>query len=173
MRQIVPIRPEGECGRSLRISVRRAVSTRLTMRRIVRVRRPIPSSPMRDSVLDVLLPKLLQYCRVPHDARIESLEHSAPYGRDEERHRQGARHGKGLTRTFNKVRQAAITREVSEITAASKRCGEQALVYFLFIVYYLSNSMATGTITQIIGPVVDVRFDAGVTCHQECASRPH
>ncbi|MFA7309671.1 MAG: ATP synthase F1 subunit gamma [Candidatus Paceibacterota bacterium] len=117
VRQIVPIRPE-------------------TMHDIVAGIRPVrgkyaPSSakasegkpatytiePDSDSVLSVLLPKLLNIAAFhallenkasEHSARMVAMKSATDKARDM---------AKGLTRTFNKVRQAAITREVSEITS--------------------------------------------------------
>ena len=118
VRQIVPIRPE-------------------TMKEIVAGIRPAkgkyaPASaegsgeakpavytiePDADSVLSVLLPKLLNIAffhallenkASEHSARMVAMKSATDKARDM---------AKGLTRTFNKVRQAAITREVSEITS--------------------------------------------------------
>ena len=116
VRQIVPIRPE-------------------TMKEIVAGIRPAKGKyapdqaedgshpavytiePDADSVLSVLLPKLLNIAffhallenkASEHSARMVAMKSATDKARDM---------AKGLTRTFNKVRQAAITREVSEITS--------------------------------------------------------
>ncbi len=73
--------------------------------------------PSADSVLDELLPKLfniavfhalLEAKASEHSARMVAMKNATDKARDM---------AKALTRTFNKVRQAAITREVSEITS--------------------------------------------------------
>ena len=118
VRQIVPIRPD-------------------TMQEIVKGIRPAkgkyspaigtpePSAkvavytiePDADAVLSVLLPKLLNIAvfhalleskASEHSARMVAMKSATDKARDM---------AKGLTRTFNKVRQASITREVSEITS--------------------------------------------------------
>ncbi len=117
VRQIVPIQP-------------------LTMREIVAGIRPAKGKyapqadeavshriaaytiePDADAVLSVLLPKLLTIAifhalleskASEHSARMVAMKSATDKARDM---------AKGLTRTFNKVRQAAITREVSEITS--------------------------------------------------------
>ncbi|MDO8575752.1 MAG: ATP synthase F1 subunit gamma [bacterium] len=116
VRQIVPIRPD-------------------TMQEIVKGIRPAKGKyapqhsedfahpavytiePDADAVLSVLLPKLLNIAvfhalleskASEHSARMVAMKSATDKARDM---------AKGLTRTFNKVRQAAITREVSEITS--------------------------------------------------------
>lgn len=73
--------------------------------------------PDADSVLTVLLPKLinigifhalLENKASEHSARMVAMKSATDKAKDM---------AKGLTRTYNKVRQAAITREVSEITS--------------------------------------------------------
>lgn len=116
VRQIVPIRPE-------------------TMQEIVKGIRPAKGKyapqhsedfahpavytiePDADAVLSVLLPKLLNIAvfhalleskASEHSARMVAMKSATDKARDM---------AKGLTRTYNKVRQASITREVSEITS--------------------------------------------------------
>jgi len=73
--------------------------------------------PDADAVLSVLLPKLLNIAvfhalleskASEHSARMVAMKSATDKARDM---------AKGLTRTYNKVRQASITREVSEITS--------------------------------------------------------
>lgn len=116
VRQIVPIRPD-------------------TMQEIVKGIRPAKGKyapqqtedvthpavytiePDADAVLSVLLPKLLNIAvfhalleskASEHSARMVAMKNATDKARDM---------AKGLTRTYNKVRQASITREVSEITS--------------------------------------------------------
>ncbi len=118
VRQIVPIRPE-------------------TMKEIVAGIRPAKGKyapaaaeasaeakpvaytiePDADSVLSVLLPKLLSIAVFHALLETKASEHSARMVAMKSATDKARDMAKGLTRTFNKVRQAAITREVSEITS--------------------------------------------------------
>lgn len=73
--------------------------------------------PDADSVLSVLLPKLLNIAVFHALLENKASEHSARMVAMKNATDKAKEMAKGLTRTFNKVRQAAITREVSEITS--------------------------------------------------------
>ena len=73
--------------------------------------------PDADSVLDILLPKLLNIAVFHAMLESKASEHSARMVAMKSATDKARDMAKGLTRTFNKVRQAAITREVSEITS--------------------------------------------------------
>src|SRR3989344_5545711 len=116
VRQIVPIRPE-------------------TMKEIVAGIRPAKGKyapqhtedfshpaaytiePDADSVLSVLLPKLLNIAVFHALLESKASEHSARMVAMKSATDKAKEMAKGLTRTYNKVRQASITREVSEITS--------------------------------------------------------
>lgn len=73
--------------------------------------------PDADSVLSVLLPKLLNIALFHALLEAKASEHSARMVAMKSATDKAKEMAQGLTRTFNKVRQAAITREVSEITS--------------------------------------------------------
>lgn len=73
--------------------------------------------PDADSVLSVLLPRLLNIAVFHALLETKASEHSARMVAMKSATDKAKDMAKGLTRTFNKVRQAAITREVSEITS--------------------------------------------------------
>jgi len=73
--------------------------------------------PDADSVLSVLLPRLLNIAIFHGLLESKASEHSARMVAMKSATDKAKEMAKGLTRTFNKVRQAAITREVSEITS--------------------------------------------------------
>lgn len=117
VRQIVPIRPE-------------------TMQEIVKGIRPAKGKyapqhdevtphrvaaytiePDADAVLSVLLPKLLNIAVFHALLESKASEHSARMVAMKSATDKAQDMAKGLTRTYNKVRQASITREVSEITS--------------------------------------------------------
>jgi hypothetical protein len=63
--------------------------------------------------------------------------------------------------TYNKSRQAAITREIIEITAGAEslQCkSKQSKIY-----YQPHGNSENGKIIQIIGPVMDVEFQDAAT----------
>ena len=116
VRQIVPIRPE--MMRKIIANIRPARG-KYAPHHAENAAHPAAYTiePDADSVLDVLLPKLLNIAvfhamleskASEHSARIVAMKSATDKARDM---------AKGLTRTYNKVRQAAITREVSEITS--------------------------------------------------------
>lgn len=73
--------------------------------------------PDADTVLDVLLPRLLNIAIFHALLENKASEHSARMVAMKSATDKAKEMAQGLTRTFNKVRQAAITREVSEITS--------------------------------------------------------
>lgn len=73
--------------------------------------------PDADSVLSVLLPKLLNIAVYHGLLESKASEHSARMVAMKSATDKSKEMAHNLTRTFNKVRQAAITREVSEITS--------------------------------------------------------
>ena len=117
VRQIVPIRPE--TMREIIANIRPARGKYAPSPADKEETKPAAYTiePDPDSVLDALLPKLLNVAvfhalleskASEHSARMVAMKSATDKARDM---------AKGLTRTFNKVRQAAITREVSEITS--------------------------------------------------------
>ena len=117
VRQIVPIRPE--MMREIIANIRPARGKYAPSPAAKEETKPAAYTiePDPDSVLDALLPKLLNIAvfhalleskASEHSARMVAMKSATDKARDM---------AKGLTRTFNKVRQAAITREVSEITS--------------------------------------------------------
>lgn len=73
--------------------------------------------PSADAVLAELLPKLLNVAVFHALLEAKASEHSARMVAMKSATDKAKEMAHGLTRTFNKVRQAAITREVSEITS--------------------------------------------------------
>jgi F-type H+-transporting ATPase subunit gamma len=73
--------------------------------------------PDADAVLSVLLPKLLNIAVYHALLESKASEHSARMVAMKSATDKSKEMAHNLTRTFNKVRQAAITREVSEITS--------------------------------------------------------
>ncbi len=73
--------------------------------------------PDADTVLSVLLPKLLNIAVYHGLLESKASEHSARMVAMKSATDKAKEMAHSLTRTFNKVRQAAITREVSEITS--------------------------------------------------------
>ena len=73
--------------------------------------------PDADSVLSVLLPRLLNIAVFHAMLESKASEHSARMVAMKSATDKAKEMAKGYTRTFNKVRQAAITAEVSEITS--------------------------------------------------------
>lgn len=73
--------------------------------------------PDPESVLETLLPKLLNIAVFHALIESKASEHSARMVAMKSATDKAADMAKAFTRTFNKVRQAAITREVSEITS--------------------------------------------------------
>ena len=73
--------------------------------------------PDPDAVLDVLLPKLLNIAIFHALLEAKASEHSARMVAMKGATDKAKEMAGNLTRKFNKVRQAAITREVSEITS--------------------------------------------------------
>ena len=116
VRQIVPIRPE--VMRKIIANIRPARG-KYAPHHAENSTRPAAYTiePDADSVLDVLLPKLLNIAVFHTMLESKASEHSARMVAMKSATDKARDMAKGLTRTYNKVRQAAITREVSEITS--------------------------------------------------------
>lgn len=117
VRQIVPVRPETMHEIVAGIRPARGKYAPLTTAEMTAMPAAYNVEPDADAVLSVLLPKLLNIAvfhallenkASEHSARMVAMKSATDKARDM---------AKGLTRTYNKVRQAAITREVSEITS--------------------------------------------------------
>jgi len=116
VRQIVPIRPE--MMREIIANIRPARG-KYAPHHAEDLTHPAAYTiePDADSVLDILLPKLLNIAVFHAMLESKASEHSARMVAMKSATDKARDMAKGLTRTFNKVRQAAITREVSEITS--------------------------------------------------------
>lgn len=117
VRQIVPITPE---------NVRKSVESIRPVRgkyapSEARAKEGAPAAytiePDADAVLAVLLPKLINIAIFHAVLENKSSEHSARMVAMKSATDKAKEKAQDLTRIFNKVRQAAITREVSEITS--------------------------------------------------------
>ena len=118
VRQIVPIRPE--TMKEIVAGIRPAKGKYAPAAAEVSAEaKPVAYTiePDADSVLSVLLPKLLSIAVFHALLETKASEHSARMVAMKSATDKARDMAKGLTRTFNKVRQAAITREVSEITS--------------------------------------------------------
>ncbi len=115
-RQIVPIKPE--VIREIVAGIRPARG-RYAPQNQNDVVRPASYTvePDAETVLSVLLPKLLNIAIFHALLESKASEHSARMVAMKSATDKAKDMAKSLTRTFNKVRQAAITREVSEITS--------------------------------------------------------
>ena len=115
-RQIVPIKPE--VIREIVAGIRPARG-RYAPQDQSEVVRPASYTvePDAETVLSVLLPKLLNIAIFHALLESKASEHSARMVAMKSATDKAKDMAKSLTRTFNKVRQAAITREVSEITS--------------------------------------------------------
>ena len=115
-RQIVPIKPE--VIREIVAGIRPARG-RYAPQDQSEVVRPASYTvePDAETVLSVLLPKLLNIAIFHALLESKASEHSARMVAMKSATDKAKVMAKSLTRTFNKVRQAAITREVSEITS--------------------------------------------------------
>lgn len=117
VRQIVPIKPEAM--RALVAGIRPAKGKYAPESVEARPRR-IPTytvEPEPQEVLGVLLPRLLNIAVFHAMLEAKASEHSARMVAMKNATDKAKEKAQDLTRTFNKVRQAAITREVSEITS--------------------------------------------------------
>lgn len=117
IRQIVPITPEGmkEIVRGIRPARGKyAPSAAEASEGAPQVYTIEPDS---DEVLEVLLPKLVNIAVFHSLLEAKASEHSARMVAMKSATDKAKEMAGDLTRTFNKVRQAAITREVSEITS--------------------------------------------------------
>ncbi len=117
VRQIVPVSPEAMHEIVMGIRPARGKYAPLEASEQAAAPAAYTVEPDADTVLGVLLPKLinigvfhalLENKASEHSARMVAMKSATDKAKDM---------AKGLTRTFNKVRQAAITREVSEITS--------------------------------------------------------
>lgn len=117
IRQIVPVKPEGM--RVIVDGIRPARGKYSPQPTAERVSAPAAYTvePDPDAVLDVLLPKLINIAVLHSLLENKASEHSARMVAMKSATDKAKEMAQGLTRTFNKVRQAAITREVSEITS--------------------------------------------------------
>ncbi len=117
VRQIVPVKPEAM--REIVAGIRPARGKYAPQPTAERI--PAPAAytvePDADAVLSVLLPKLINVAVFHSLLENKASEHSARMVAMKSASDKAKEMAQGLTRTFNKVRQAAITREVSEITS--------------------------------------------------------
>ena len=116
VRQIVPIKPE--TMREIVAGIRPARG-KYAPQQGTDVVRPAAYTiePDADSVLDVLLPRLLNIAVFHALLEAKASEHSARMVAMKSATDKAKEMAGNLTRKFNKVRQAGITREVSEITS--------------------------------------------------------
>jgi F-type H+-transporting ATPase subunit gamma len=117
VRQIVPIDPEVIHTMVSGIRPARGKYSPPETAEIVARPAAYTVEPDADSVLSVLLPRLLNIAIFHALLESKASEHSARMVAMKSATDKAKEMAKGLTRTFNKVRQAAITREVSEITS--------------------------------------------------------
>ena len=117
-RQIVPITPHmmGEMVAGIRPARGRYAPPKRE-RREERTPATYTIEPDADTVLSVLLPRLLNVAIFHTVLESKASEHSARMVAMKSATDKAKEMAGDLTRTFNKVRQAAITREVSEITS--------------------------------------------------------
>lgn len=117
VRQLVPIRPEVLA--EFVAGIRPAKGRYAPQSAAEKIAPPAAYTiePDADAVLAVLLPKLLNIAIFYSLLENKASEHSARMVAMKSATDKAKDMAKGLTRTFNKVRQAAITREVSEITS--------------------------------------------------------
>ncbi|MBI5644759.1 ATP synthase F1 subunit gamma [Candidatus Kaiserbacteria bacterium] len=116
-RQIVPLTTE--LIREMVAGIRPAKGKYAPRTDEVKPRRPAAYTiePEADAVLTVLLPRLLNIAIFHTMLENKASEHSARMVAMKSATDKAKEMARDLTRTFNKVRQAAITREVSEITS--------------------------------------------------------
>lgn len=117
IRKIVPVTPE--LVRTMVAGIRPARGKYAPQKDEAKTRGPAAYTiePDADSVLTVLLPKLLNIAFFHAVLESKSSEHSARMVAMKNATDKAKDMSRVLTRRFNKVRQAAITREVSEITS--------------------------------------------------------
>ena len=118
VKQIVPIRPE--MMREMVAGIRPAkgkYAPQDLRGETARVPAAYTIEPDPDTVLSELLPKLLNIAVFHALIEAKASEHSARMVAMKNATDKAKEMAHNLTRTFNKVRQAAITREVSEITS--------------------------------------------------------
>lgn len=117
VRAILPITPEGM--REIVAGIRPARGKYAPQKGEEPVRPPAAYTidPNPEEVLSVLLPKLLNVALFHALLEAKASEHSARMVAMKGATDKAGEMARGLTRTFNKVRQAAITGEVSEITS--------------------------------------------------------
>ncbi len=117
IRQIVPIKPEMMKEIVAGIRPARGKYAPTTHEASPRGPAAYTIEPDADTVLAVLLPKLLNIAVFHALLEAKASEHSARMVAMKSATDKAKEMGDNLTRKFNKVRQAAITREVSEITS--------------------------------------------------------
>ncbi len=117
LRQIVPIKPD--MMRAIVENIRPVRGKYVPLETAERQASPATYTiePDANSVLAALLPKLLNIAVFHALLEAKASEHSARMVAMKSATDKAKEMAQGLTRTFNKVRQAAITREVSEITS--------------------------------------------------------
>jgi len=117
MRNIIPVQPEAM--REIVEGIRPAKGKYAPQKGGEKVHAPASYTvePDTDSVLSVLLPKLINIAVFHALLENKASEHSARMVAMKSATDKAKEMAHNLTRTFNKVRQAAITREVSEITS--------------------------------------------------------
>jgi len=117
IRQIVPINPEMFALMVARIRPAKGKYSPVPADEKVAAPGVYTIEPDADSVLRVLLPKLLNIAVFHAHIESKASEHSARMVAMKSATDKANEMAGTYTRTFNKVRQAAITREVSEITS--------------------------------------------------------
>ena len=117
VRNIIPVQPEAM--REIVEGIRPAKGKYAPQKGGEKVHAPASYAvePDTDSVLSVLLPKLINIAVFHALLENKASEHSARMVAMKSATDKAKEMAHNLTRTFNKVRQAAITREVSEITS--------------------------------------------------------
>ncbi len=117
VRQVVPIRPE--TMKEIVAGIRPAKGRYAPQTSAELTAKPAAYTvePDADTVLSVLLPKLLNIAVFHALLENKASEHSARMVAMKSATDKAKEMAGDLTRTFNRVRQAAITREVSEITS--------------------------------------------------------
>ncbi|MDO8521967.1 MAG: ATP synthase F1 subunit gamma [bacterium] len=117
VRPIVPINPEMFALMVARIRPAKGKYSPIPVDEKVAVPSVYTIEPDADNVLRVLLPKLLNIAVFHAHIESKASEHSARMVAMKSATDKANEMASTYTRTFNKVRQAAITREVSEITS--------------------------------------------------------
>jgi len=117
VRQIVPVRPHTMREIVMGIRPARGKYAPLPASELVLPPAAYTVEPDADTVLSVLLPKLLNIAIFHALLENKASEHSARMVAMKSATDKAKEMAQAFTRKFNKIRQAAITREVSEITS--------------------------------------------------------